>query len=260
MRLTAEQLVARLAASRKYRRLGDETLQRIAGWALARYPETEAEKAAKRKLHQVFGAYLASGLPHWNPHSGLSGLTEMLRAHASTAERQSVLDTFYASIWERTGVPESVLDLACGLNPLSRPWMGLPAEVPYLGLDIDSGVTDLIDRVSTAYGWRTRALQHDLLCRVVDHEADVALVLKALPCLEQQQTGAACGLLRSLHSRWIVVSFPTRTLGGRGVGMNAHYTQFMNSCLDALGWSADSWQVGNELLFAVAVPKSSPDR
>ncbi len=258
MRLTEEQLTTRLAGSRKYRRLGDETLRRMAAWALARYPNGEAEKAAKRKLHQVYGAYLHADLPHWSADWGYPELMAALRTHASTAERMHLLDGFFASIWQRTDVPESVLDIACGLNPLSRPWMSLPAGTDYLGVDIDSGVTALINHISEHFGWSTHAVQHDVLCRPVDYRADVALVLKTLPCLEQQQSGAAVDLLRSLRCPWVVVSFPTRTLGGRGVGMEAHYRQFMNGCLDTLGWDADSWLSGDELLYALNT-RQEPD-
>ena len=45
--------------------------------------------------------------------------------------------------------------------------------------------------------------------------ADMVLLLKAIPCLEQEEPGAGKRLLRSLDAPVVVVSFPARSLGPR---------------------------------------------
>ena len=47
----------KLKESRKYKYLCDDTLRRISRWAVERYDGRQAVKAAKNKLHQVYGAY-----------------------------------------------------------------------------------------------------------------------------------------------------------------------------------------------------------
>jgi 16S rRNA (guanine(1405)-N(7))-methyltransferase len=56
---------------------------------------------------------------------------------------------------------------------------------------------------------------------------DVVLLLKTLPCLEQQEKGASLRLLQSLRTRFVVVSFPRGSLGGRDKGMHENYSQFI---------------------------------
>ena len=53
------EIVHGLKRSRKYAHTCEETLMRVAAWSAERHRSPkEALKAAKRKLHQVYGAYL----------------------------------------------------------------------------------------------------------------------------------------------------------------------------------------------------------
>ena len=81
-------VVEHLRQSKKYRDLCDETLVRVADWALLRYPTLKAAtKAAKRKLHQVYGAYvgtidagrLACLLDELDPNDPMPICAEILR-------------------------------------------------------------------------------------------------------------------------------------------------------------------------------------
>ncbi|HEV7786322.1 MAG TPA: 16S rRNA methyltransferase, partial [Thermoanaerobaculia bacterium] len=55
-----ERIAGLLAAAPKYRDVSPETLARVASWASVRYrSDKEILKAAKRKLHQVYAAYLS---------------------------------------------------------------------------------------------------------------------------------------------------------------------------------------------------------
>jgi 16S rRNA (guanine(1405)-N(7))-methyltransferase len=70
-----------------------------------------------------------------------------MRSHASTRERLPDLDEFYAGVMQRTGALESVLDVACGLNPLALPWMGLPAGGRYLACDIYTDMVSFLNKI-----------------------------------------------------------------------------------------------------------------
>jgi len=45
--------------------------------------------------------------------------------------RLPILEELYSRIFAETGVPNRVLDLACGLHPFGLPWMGLPETATY---------------------------------------------------------------------------------------------------------------------------------
>ena len=212
-----------LASSSRYRHLTTGLLARTADWAVARHAKPgTALKAAKRKLHQVFGAY-AVKLDSLEHHlDALEAGDEIhavcrriLRLHHSTAERLSFMETFHATIWNHCGTPRHILDLAAGLNAFSLPFSGLDPAVSYTAIEIDRRMVDAVGRFLSVTQRPGGCLWHDVLDGIPPSDADVALVLKSLPCLERQSPGAAVDLMHRLENiPDIVVSYPVRSLGG----------------------------------------------
>jgi 16S rRNA (guanine(1405)-N(7))-methyltransferase len=240
-------IVDSLRDSRKYRDLSASVLERTASWALARFDGKDTLKAAKRKLHQVYSAYcppgaiarlrrLVADLPRADDLSFRDACAEILRGHASTAERLPHVENLYPRLWELTGSPTSVLDLACGFHPFALPWMGLASDVDYAPCDLDERLVEQINVFLRRVGRPAIAECRDLLVEPIADQFDVVFLLKSLPCLEQQEPGAGLRLLQSLPGRCVVISFPTASLGGRGKGMRANYWK----SIDALGAALNS--------------------
>jgi 16S rRNA (guanine(1405)-N(7))-methyltransferase len=145
-----------------------------------------------------------------------------MRAHASTRERVAHLDDFYRQVRERTGPPRRVLDLGCGLNPLALSWMGV-GSATYVAIDVDRRVLARVEAFLALVGQPHEVRALDLVANVPADEADVALLLKLVTTLDRQDPRAATRLLSGLRARHAVVSFSTRSLGGRGRGMEATY-------------------------------------
>jgi 16S rRNA (guanine(1405)-N(7))-methyltransferase len=255
---TVTAIVAGLRESKKYRNLSTTVLDRTARWATERYPEREALKAAKRKLHQIYAAFCPPGaiarlrrlvraLPQPESPDFGDACRTILSGHASTAERLPLMDSLYPRLWEMTGPPKSVLDLACGFQPFALPWMGLSAGVEYVPWDLDEPLIEQINSFLTLVGRPPAARCRDAL---TDHfgRVDVVLLLKSLPCLEQQESGVSLRLIRSLPARTVVVSFPTAALGGRRKGMRLSYGKFVESLATALGASVYTDEFPGELL------------
>lgn len=255
-------IVRRLAASRKYSGLARSTLERIAIDAVRRHAkDADAEKAAKRRLHQVFGAYRAHDaaalarrvreLPPVDDRERFeAACRELLRMHASTAERVADVEAFYRAVFAFTGAPRVVLDLACGHQPFQWPWMGLGPDAVYLPRDLDAGLIEAVDVFLEHVGKPRSARVLDLLVDEPDADADVAFLLKVLPCLERQERGGALRVLRAVRARFVVVSFPLESLGGRDKGMRAQYGEWMARTADALGVVPQSFAFERELVFA----------
>jgi 16S rRNA (guanine(1405)-N(7))-methyltransferase len=256
------QIADELGNSRKYRWLCAQTRSRIAAWAAERSKsQKEAVKRAKRKLHQVYGAYLAD----WRPDEVAAALARLgrccagdeLRAvcrdvllqHASTRERLPFLDALYPRLWAITGVPARITDVGCGLHPFSIPWMALPPGCEYSAIEMDERLVTLLQDFFRLTGTSGRAAAGDALVRLPPEKADVAFMLKMLPCLEQQENGCTARLLRDVNADHVVVSFPARSLGGRDKGMPAHYTAVMEKTLRQCNWPAARFALGNELFF-----------
>jgi 16S rRNA (guanine(1405)-N(7))-methyltransferase len=278
------ELIQAVQSSQKYSAISEDMIRSIGLRELAaRRNLKEAIKATKNKLHQVAGAYLDARLPYdewlallsetrrqadedagkrvdigiddsqfsiFNSQFKTACRTIMLH-HASTRERLPILERFYATTLASLGPVRSVLDLACGLNPLALPWMPLASDARYYACDIYA------DMIAFLNGFFAQASVHgharicDLAAGAPDEQVDLALVLKALPPLDQQAKHAGRDLLRALNAQHILVSFPAQSLGGRGKGMAENYEQRFRALAEAEGWVIERFVFPTELAFLV---------
>lgn len=259
-----EALVAEVLASAKYRAISPELVRAVGARELAaRRGLREAVKETKGRLHQVAGAFLdrAPRYERWlDELRAATGDDAALRAacraimagHASTRERLPVLEQLYAEVFAALPPVARVLDAACGLNPLASPWMRLEVGATYYACDLYADMCAFVGAALPLLGLRGEAAVWDLAAAAPPWEADVALALKLLPVLEHVRRGAGRELLRGLRAPRLVVSFPTRSLGGRKVGMAATYSAQMETIVATEGWRAERIEVPGELVFIVA--------
>jgi 16S rRNA (guanine(1405)-N(7))-methyltransferase len=250
---------AALTGSRRYAAVAPQTVRRIAAKALtsAGGDVPEAIKRTKRGLHEIYGAYLPPSAPNYpallRRIAAADPVQDALRAamavHASTRERLPYLADFYAAVLGSVPAPATVADLACGLNPLAVPWMGLPAGTTYLASDIDSRQVGFVGDVLDLLGVPHRAQVLDLIAAGPGEPADLTLLLKTVPCLERQQEGAGWALLDAVESPVIVASFPTRSLGQRAKGMFQTYSAAFESYAAERPWSYERIEIPNELVY-----------
>ena len=269
-----DQALASILTARKYRAIHPGLVRDIAAAELAKGRSIkEAVKAAKNQLHQSAAAYIRRNLDYDDALRQLQTtvdsakrtsegdlaadptvctlLRRLMAAHASTHERLPILDTLYPQLFQRLPPVRSVLDIACGLHPLSRPWMPLPNDVPYFSYDIYSDQIDFLNHFFDAMDYAGVAAQRNALGDMSTPPADVAFLLKTLPCLEQIQSGASERLLHRIDAPILIVSFPNQTLGGRKHGMAQHYTASFLSRIKKAGWQADSLTYPSELVYIV---------
>ncbi len=258
-----DELVAAVLASGKYRALSPALIRAIGTRELATQPSYRAAlKATRSRLHQVVGAFLDRA-PRYNTWLAAlrdaAGNRERIQAvcrsamdgHASTRERLPELERFYAAVFATLPPVTRLMDLACGLNPLATPWMPLPQPAHYLACDVYSDLCSFVGTALPLLGLSGEAALCDLTAGPPPWRADVALVLKTLPVLEQLRRGAGRELLRGIEARYLVVSFPTRSLGGRNVGMAATYSGYMQTIVTGEGWTSQTLAFANELVFVV---------
>ncbi|HEX7131001.1 MAG TPA: hypothetical protein VF228_00410 [Iamia sp.] len=220
----AEPLVERVLASAKYRGLDPAFVARVVTESRAAgRSDADVVKAAKRRLHQAVGAFTAG-----RPVAALgrarealaadpgdrAALVAAMRAHASSAERVAHLDAVAALLVDWVGRPASVLDLACGLGPLATPWLDLADGCRYWCCDVDRGLVDGLRALAPRLPVDLVVETVDLVTEVVAEPAEVALALKAVTTLDQQRPGRAAVVLGALRCADVVVSVPSRSLGG----------------------------------------------
>ncbi|GCE25800.1 16S rRNA methyltransferase [Dictyobacter alpinus] len=265
--LALQQLNETVLTSSKYKDICPELVSAIgAQELLKRRTLKEAVKATKNKLHQIGGAYLDGheDYPNWLAtiaEARLSGSPETLKQscrhimayHASTRERLPILEDFYHTIFTHLPPIQSIIDIACGLNPLALPWMISGGSLPssYCAYDIYQHIMDFL----AAYFQRMSITGKAQVCDVIQscptQHVDLALVLKVLPCLEQVDKRAAYQLLHTLNARHIIVSYPIQSLGGKDKGMATYYTDHFQNLVKDDQWSIQRIEFATELVFII---------
>ncbi len=261
--LPIERLMEAVQESAKYRHVCPGLIRRLGERELAkRRSLKEAVKETKNTLHQVAGAYLerTPRYAHWiaalEEASDTSAREEVVRAilgeHASTCERLPYLETIYRTTLAEIGSVHSVLDVACGLNPLTALWMPQAADgLRYRAHDIYADMMAFLKAFFGICGIEGEATVTDVAITAPQDEAELALILKFLPVLEQTERGSAQRWLRSVRAKYLLVSFPTRSLGGHGRGRAEHYEGWFRELLQAENWNAQRFTFPNELCFLI---------
>lgn len=258
------EIVERVLRSSRYRDVDRSLLSRLADEELPRARNADdAVKRVKRRLHQAVGAFRgarsAGALTDaWTGDledaAFRAACADAMRDHASTRERLPHLAAFHDGIWAHTGVPRTVLDLGCGLHPLSLPWMGI-GDASYLASDVDHRPLDTVRAFLELVGQPHRIEARDIVADPPTDYADVALLLKLVTTLDRQDPAASTRLLRGLDVRHAVVSFPGRSLAGRGKGMERTYRERLTRLVADAGRVREVAEasVPNELVFVLAL-------
>jgi 16S rRNA (guanine(1405)-N(7))-methyltransferase len=171
--------------------------------------------------------------------------------HTSSKERVSFIASLYSTIFSITGIPNSILDIACGYNPFAIPFMSLNNSPKYYAQDIDNYEIELINVFFEKIGIQPNAKCTDIMIDIPEIETDIAFLFKTLPVLEQQEKKYSSLLLNKLKSKYIVVSFPTKTLCGKRIGMSTHYEEFINNISTELNYKYQKLTFVNEDFYII---------
>jgi len=261
-----EELVTLVCQGRKYATVHRGLVRRIVAEELVagRSPR-ETVKAVRRRLHQVGAAYV-NVVPRYDRwltllrDAAASGDIDQIKdacrtimaGHQSSRERLDILDRFYRDLLGSIGPIGSVLDLASGLNPLAVPWMSLALGARYSARDVFADQMAFLAQALSLLGVQADAQCSDVLAEIPGPAADVALVLKAVPCLEQLEREAGDRLVALAPARYVVVSFPTASLGGRkDRGMLSTYRTRMARLREGQPWTVREYLYDSELAYLV---------
>lgn len=127
----------------------------------------------------------------------------LLASHVSTRERLPHYGEFYDRLFALSGVPRAILDVGCGMHPLSYPFQDAGSETElYLALDRDGTATRSVrgfsmllppGRLQAA----ERSVESATEAALATGEAfDLALLLKIVPVIGRLNQHALAELLR----------------------------------------------------------------
>jgi 16S rRNA (guanine(1405)-N(7))-methyltransferase len=260
-----EKIVRRILESPKYRNSSflEETIRDLVeSEAIHLRNEGQLERSVRQKLHNVVAFYLGepdyqiaerlllSAVEEENINTLKLACIGIMEHHTSTRERIPILDKIYKSIFSITGKPSSLLDLACGLHPLSIPWMNLGDNVNYYAYDINLERVRFLNLYFSSVGMKPLASHQDILASFPKEKGEIAFIFKEIHRFEQRKKGISVKLIESLNVPNVVVSFPTKSISKQH-NLSAGYKRLFYKLVSSKPWIINELLFDNEIFFVI---------
>lgn len=147
---------------------------------------------------------------------------KILSTQKSTKERIPIYSKIYKKIFEVTGKPKSILDLGCGMNPFSYPFIkeAIGNDCKYYASDISEEDCNFIQRYFKKMHIKGITFPLDLReikeANILDifPKTDVCFLFKVLETIEKGRHKIAEMIINAVNSEYVVASFPTKTISG----------------------------------------------
>ena len=255
-----EKIFNKVKTSKKYSSICDATIQRICAEEIPKYKkEADIVKAVKNKLHIISESFFSNNPSRWLKRLEKGediDFFELLKLHSSTNERLSFYNEFYDDIFNAVGDVHSILDIACGLNPIIV-WEYLKKKridiEEYVVNDINHIILNTVRYYSDINNKSVIVDTSDLLLTVPTIKVDLILLLKLIPLLEQQKKDYYKTVINKLNADYIAVSFPTKTMSGKEVGMSDNYKKMFDDFISSSDFKVLFTKVyDNELLYIIS--------
>lgn len=214
-------IVQRLIESKKYSAIDKKTIENIY------ISKPHNEESLRAKLHQIWGAYYTTR-PNFNKLSkklelGSLNIDDIVKIHSSSKERVLEYSEILDDIFKIVGDNNTVLDIGAGLNPLF--FLKRSDFKTYLSVDIDKEQQTFLQKVfDNKFLINMNAVVGDALVDSFEYY-DVIFLLKVLPVLDQINPLQTDMFLNSIKCKYLVISFPNKSLGGKNKGMINNYKE-----------------------------------
>ena len=211
-------------------------------------------------LRRIYGIFLTKAAQDRDRYLAEGNYAKILETHISTKERMQIYPEIYEKIFKITGKPAVILDLGCGLNPLSYPYMKTDAE--YHASELNEADCKFLEKCFEKMKIKGKAMPLDLIEAAKNPEmlkifpkADICFLFKILDEVEQKKGRKASeALVKNINSGWLVISFSARTLAGGP--MKKPYRRWLEQMLSRLGYPFEIIKEGNEVFYVIKKNKT----
>ena len=243
--------------SKKYSFVYQPFLKRIYKEESAKYKkDKEIIKAVKNQLHIVYGAFFTGKSIKcaedliYNYNLDSNGIKippviiaeKLMDLNTSSKERLPFIKELYKFIFDTiynfnnySENINSILDIGCGFNPFSLPFIFdyFKYIKSYYAFDIDINLAKIINKYFVLYNLPQYAGCIDIISETPSQIADIAFLFKIIPTIETCKKSRGFEILNGLNAKYIIVSFPTKTLCGKSnKGMPKNYAEFFEKSLN----------------------------
>lgn len=190
-------------------------------------------KEIRRKLHEIYGIFRS----------------DTFKQHPSVKERLVYYKEIYHKIFSITGKPKKILDLGCGLNPMSYKYLG--CKPYYYASDISNYDVSKVYQFFKVNKIKGRAFTFNLIddsCSKLPL-VDVCFLFKVLESLEAIKKGISETIIKDLKCDWIVVSFSKRQISGAKIRKAGR--SWLRKILGKLNLHYIVFDIGDEIFFVI---------
>lgn len=191
-------------------------------------------KDLRRKLHESYGVFRS----------------DSFKEHHSVKERLVYYKEIYYKIFSITGKPKKILDLGCGLNPLSYKYLG--CKPYYYAADISNFDVQEVNKFFKLNKIKGKAFVFNLIDDSYKElpKANVCFLFKVLESLESIKKNISKSIIQDLNSDWIVVSFAKKAVGGK-VKIKKAGRSWFRKILSKSGLYYIIFDIGDEIFFVI---------
>jgi 16S rRNA (guanine(1405)-N(7))-methyltransferase len=222
----------------------------------------EIIKAIKSKIHLAYGSFQTKDKGKREEYlKNIQGINDyknhdlILSTSVSSKERLNDYKTLYRKIFKITGKPKKIIDLGCGLNPISYPYIGI-TDLIYKAYDIDREDCDFLNKYFSLMKDYTKlkgtATMQDLSSIEEINKvprADVCLMFKFLDVIESKGHKLSEQIIKTLNCKYIISSFPTKTVSGNK--MKHPYRGWIEKMLERIDYKFEKITTDNEIFYII---------
>lgn len=176
---------------------------------------------------------------------------QLLKTHISSRERLKFYPEMYRKIFSIAGKPNSIMDLASGLNPVSLKLSEIKLQ-NYIAIELNKDDCKFLNEYFKTINIKGKAIALDLTreyTKLTRFKTDLCLMLKTLDSLGKDKRKLAPKIIQSINSSYIVVSFSIKTLSGKRM-RNISRVWFEKMC-EQHNWKFQSFTIFNELFYII---------
>ncbi len=231
----------------------------------------ECVKFSRSKLRKQTGIYLKNKDEKDILNASVfddENIKRILLAHKSSFERYNNYSKIYEKIFEKFkkyyGInPDEklkILDIGCGLNPLSYIFIkkNIFSKSVYFALDIDKRALEIVRTFFLHKKVKYTLFHQDILNLVNSSHSkrlnlfpscDLAFSFKVLELIEKKGHKNSEFLISSIKAKMIVASFPKKTISGKS--MKVLKKPWLERMLNRLGYKYEIFEIPSEIFYVI---------
>jgi len=269
METLTTQLLLEIKKNKKYSTIADEIiLEEIDNYLKKNKIEKITKqdiKEIRSKLHRLYSSYLRGKKSKRNKFleelrsnpKDLEIINKILCSAVSAKERLEDYENIYNQIFQITDKPKTIIDIGCGLNPISYQYMHI-SKLNYFAYDIDNEDINFLNeffKIEKPYGLNGKAqiLDAKNLKNVSSLPfSDIVFLWKLIDLINTKDAKPGEELIKLLmqKTKFIVASFATRTIGGRP--MNLPRRKGFELMLERINLKFETIKTRNEIFYVIS--------